>query len=583
MRYLLCAVNAKYIHMNPAVHSLKAYADRYYSGQEEPEILIHEATINQHADEILMQIYRMKADVIAFSCYIWNFSLVLDLVRDLRKVLPDTGIWLGGPEVSYDGARLLKAHPEVDLVMQGEGEDTFLELVEASGKRSFAGSLPEAGICFRGDEGEIIDRGMAPPADLDRIPFLYEHPEKFKNKILYYETSRGCPFACSYCLSSVGDRLRFRSLSLVRRELAVFLKAGVPQVKFVDRTFNCNKNHAMEIWRFLSEQDNGVTNFHFEIAADLLDDEMTDFLKSLRPGLVQLEIGVQSTNPETVKAIRRQMNLDRVFARVDQIREAGNIHQHLDLIAGLPYESYDRFAVSFNDLYRHRPDQLQLGFLKVLKGTLMAETAAGYGILYKNRAPYEVLKTDWLSYDDIIALKEVEEMTELYYNSGQFTATLAYAVPFFPSPFLFFEELASFYAGAVGEQTRRNRLDRYRLLRDFLLSDRESAERRPEKEITDQCLIYDLYLRENLKTRPEWAADLSPFRNQIRDLRKGLGESGAGRSRYHIEVFDYDFDDFLKTGRLCTGRYYCLFDYDRRSPLTRAARTKFFKRNDLQG
>ena len=452
MYNLLAAVNAKYIHSNPGIYSLKAYAERTRgdlfpegAGLPSVHVEIGEYTINNQMEQILEDIYRRKPDMVGFSCYIWNIVPCLELVRDLHKVLPDTDIWLGGPEVSFDAPELLLREPEVLGIMKGEGEETFAALLNCYEKLGMSvrksvgmsgcrdqekkeeefweslSSLPAA--AYRGKDGTIQDHPVRPVMDMSRIPFLYSRLEGFENRIIYYESSRGCPFSCSYCLSSVDKSVRFRDLELVKRELDYFLENRVPQVKFVDRTFNCRKSHALEIWRHIKEHDNGVTNFHFEIAADLLDEEELELIGIMRPGLIQLEIGVQSTNPRTIREIHRVMDLERLKKVVARINAGHNVHQHLDLIAGLPWEDYSSFHRSFNEVYAMEPEQLQLGFLKVLKGSFMYEQAENYGLVYRDKPPYEVLSTKWLSYDDVLKLKGIENMVEVYYNSGQFTRT----------------------------------------------------------------------------------------------------------------------------------------------------------------
>ena len=439
MNIILTAINAKYIHSNLAVYSLKAFVPRY-----EEEISIREYTINQPLDDILMDLYEAGPDVVCFSCYLWNIQYVEQIITELPKILPDTGIWLGGPEVSYNATEMLGRYPMVSGIMCGEGEETFLELTEY-----FHGEGKELrgikGIVFRDRDGAIIQNESRPVMDLSSIPFVYEKLDGFRNRIIYYESSRGCPFSCSYCLSSIDKCLRFRDIGLVKRELQFFIDHEVPQVKFVDRTFNCRHDHAMAVWVYIREHDRGKTNFHFEIAADLLNEEELRLINSMRPGLIQLEIGVQSVNPRTIREICRRMDLDKVRSNTARIREAGNVHQHLDLIAGLPHENIESFERSFNEVYGMRPEQLQLGFLKVLKGSLMHEKAEEYGILYQDRAPYEVLSTRWLSYGEIIRLKKVEEMVEVYYNSAQFANTLRRLEGHFPSAFAMYEALGAYY------------------------------------------------------------------------------------------------------------------------------------------
>ena len=651
MRFLLCGINAKYIHSNLAIFSLKAYADR----KKIPgaEIILKEYTINNYVEDILQDLYEAKADIIIFSCYIWNISFVRELAAELKKVSPEVKIWAGGPEVSYAANKFLMENPAFDLIMQGEGEEVFSELIcltveekcrikdvykQSESKKVLSGIVEKRyfierkqavkeekdiedkhfagednvyptnyidmsklqklqGIAVRdflgeaalgnaesniGNKTKIINTGFATLMDMDTIPFVYEDFHLFEHKILYYETSRGCPFCCSYCLSSVDKTVRFRSLPIVKKELDAFLEAKVPQVKFVDRTFNCNRQRAIDIWSYLVEHDNGITNFHFEISSDLLGEEELELFAKMRPGLIQLEIGVQSTNGETVDAIHRHMDLDKLFHYVDRVHELGNIHQHLDLIAGLPYENYERFGVSFDDLYAHKPDQLQLGFLKVLKGTMMEEEVKKYSILYRNQPPYEVLGTKWLSYDEIILLKGVEELVELYYNSGQYTLTLKYAVPFFESPFRFYEMFSAWYRGKGYHKLNHNRLEKYNILREFL---REHIDEN-EWDTLDEIMLYDMYLRENVKGRPAWAKDTAQYKKEWKalyreqgeklfpeDVQAGIYDSKRAANQSHIEVFEINIKKFEQSGQVEKKQVFCLFDYSRRNPLNRAART----------
>ena len=651
MRFLLCGINAKYIHSNLAIFSLKAYADR----KKIPgaEIILKEYTINNYVEDILQDLYEEKADVVIFSCYIWNISFVRELAAELKKVSPDVKIWAGGPEVSYAANKFLMENPTFDLIMQGEGEEVFSELIrltveekcrikdvykQSESKKVLSGIVEKRYSIERkqavkeekdiedkhfagednvyptnyidmsklqklqgiavwdfsgeaalgnaesniGNKTKIINTGFATLMNMDTIPFVYEDFHLFEHKILYYETSRGCPFCCSYCLSSVDKTVRFRSLPIVKKELDAFLEAKVPQVKFVDRTFNCNRQRAIDIWSYLVEHDNGITNFHFEISSDLLGEEELELFAKMRPGLIQLEIGVQSTNGETVDAIHRHMDLDKLFHYVDSVHELGNIHQHLDLIAGLPYENYERFGCSFDDLYAHEPDQLQLGFLKVLKGTMMEEEVKKYSILYRNQPPYEVLGTKWLSYDEIILLKGVEELVELYYNSGQYTLTLKYAVPFFESPFRFYEMFSAWYQGKGYHKLNHNRLEKYNILREFL---REHIDEN-EWDTLDEIMLYDMYLRENVKGRPAWAKDTAQYKKEWKalyreqgeklfpeDVQAGIYDSKRAANQSHIEVFEINIKKFEQSGQVEKKQVFCLFDYSRRNPLNRAART----------
>ncbi len=548
-KILLVAVNAKYIHSNLAVYSLRAAA-RAYADQIE----IAEYTINQQPDQVLGDIYRRQPDVVAFSCYIWNGEMIGELLQELSKVLPQAELWVGGPEVSYDAPEFLKRYPKVRGVMRAEGERSFPEL--ASYYIEETDSLDQiSGITYRDETGEMRENPWAEPVNMDEIPFVYEDLNDFNHKIIYYESSRGCPFRCSYCLSSIDKRVRFRSLPLVKKELQIFLDAQVPQVKFVDRTFNCNPKRTVELLQWILEHDNGITNFHFEIAADITTEEELAIMEKMRPGLIQLEIGVQSTNPLTVEAIHRTMDLTKLKNVVDRVKSFGNIHQHLDLIAGLPYEDVDSFQKSFDDVYAMKPDQLQLGFLKVLKGSGMRDDALGYGISWHERAPYEVLTTDWLSYGDVLLLKGVEDMVEVYYNSRQFDRTIEKIMEQYASPFLFFKELADFYDREGLAGIGHARIARYEILRRFL-----SEEKGWDLKSYDQCMVLDLYARENLKSRPAFAPDLSPYKEQLKAMTREYGR------QVHVEVLEQE-----------QGSVYLMFDYRTRDPLTGDARMQILE------
>ena len=542
MKILLAACNAKYIHSNLAVYDLQAYASDYAD-----HIVLKEYTINQQKDDIMRDIYLEHPDVVCVSCYIWNISFVKELMADLIKILPGADFWAGGPEVSYDAEKFLTENSEFKGVMVGEGEETFKELAGYYVEKNPQNLKDMTGICYK-DGDRIIHNGWRQIMDLSSIPFIYKDLSEFKNRIIYYESSRGCPFSCSYCLSSIDKKLRFRDTETVKKELQFFIDNKVPQVKFVDRTFNCKHDHAMAIWKYINEHDNGVTNFHFEISADLLREEELQEMSTMRPGLIQLEIGVQSTNPDTIKAIHRTMDFEKLKGIVDRIHSFGNIHQHLDLIAGLPYEDYDSFRHSFNDVYALKPQQLQLGFLKVLKGSNMMEMCREYDIVYKTQEPYEVLSTKWLDYDHVLKLKTVENMVEVYYNSGQFQNTLEYLENFFQDAFSIYERLGSFYMEKGYGDVSHTRMRRYEILLEFL----EDVPEISMDQVKDQ-MVYDLYLRENLKSRPGFARDQKPFERQVWDFRKR--EKVAKNA--HVEVF--------ADGTVL------LFNYADRDPLTNNA------------
>lgn len=563
MKILLTAINAKYIHSNLAVYSLKNYVEGF--GQN---VDLVEYTINQNLDDILADLFLKHPDILCFSCYLWNISYVKQLIVEVKKVLPKVRIWLGGPEVSYSAIKVIQEYTQVDGIICGEGEQTFLEVVEYyRGKRD---SLQEInGIVYREgktseNDGRIVENPFRSVMDLSAVPFVYNHMDRFAHKIIYYESSRGCPFSCSYCLSSVDKRLRFRNLDLVKEELQALIDAQVPQVKFVDRTFNCKHEHALEIWKYLSEHDKGITNFHFEVAADLLNEEELSLIEKMRPGLIQLEIGVQSTNPKTIKEIHRAMKFDVVKRNVERIHKKGNIHQHLDLIAGLPYEDYESFRNSFNDVYALKPEQLQLGFLKVLKGSYMYENAQRYELVYQERPPFEVLSTKWLSYADIIRLKGIEEMVEVYYNSRQFEHTLEKLEHAFEDSFSMFEALSRYYEKRGLSSLNHSRIARYEILLQFI-------EEKEEKdfEAYRRLLTFDLYLRENVKNRPEFSGEETVSKEEAAAFYDSESET-----HHYLRGYErYDKRQIRKMTHLekVNGNMY-LFDYKNRSPLTNQAK-----------
>ncbi len=610
MQFLLTAVNAKYIHSNPAIYSLRAYAGEEFR----PFVGLAEYTINQRMEEILADLYQRKPDVIGFSCYIWNISLIRELLKEIPKVLPGTDLWLGGPEVSFEAEKLLKEFPELRGIMVGEGEETFKELLAFYVNRESRHLMGEAMPELKKIPGLVLQSGATPArelTDMDKLPFLYLSGEctgssggdlsapgelaEFENRIIYYETSRGCPFRCGYCLSSIDKKVRFRSLETVKRELQFFLDQKVPQVKLIDRTFNCSHDHAMEIWRYIRDHDNGVTNFHFEIAGDIMSQEQIRLLQSMRPGLVQLEIGVQTTNGAVLKEIDRAKmyrterdgaldetqelpaSVQRIKEVVQALHESRNIHIHLDLIAGLPLEDYGSFRNSFNQVYAMKPHQLQLGFLKVLKGTAIWERAGSYGIAYQEKPPYEVLYTRWISYEELLKLKQVEEMVELYYNSGQFTRTLSLLEEEFPSPFALFQALAEFYErkGYFVRTPARSR--RYQVLLEFAKETNDAQE-----ELWRELLTFDFYLREKAKSRPSFGRDLSLYREEIWEiyqreekeprLLKDYSHFHARQTMNmtHMDIFFYPVWESgkatVKQRRIEPG--FVLFDYGTRDPLS---------------
>lgn len=601
MKIVLAAVNAKYIHSNLAVYTLSAYAKA-----KGAQVEIAEYTINQQKDEILKSLFRKRPDVLCISCYIWNISYVEALVTEISKILPRTELWLGGPEVSFRAVQMLEKHPCLRGIMKGEGEKTFAELAlsyqetESGEKISENGmpindsDVPEnrkffekmtgmPGITWRDADGAIHENPWREVMDLSEVPFPYENLEDFSNRIIYYESSRGCPFSCSYCLSSIDKRLRFRSMELVKKELQFFLDHEVPQVKFVDRTFNCRKDHAMEIWKYLAEHDNQKTNFHFEIAADLITPEELELFRRMRPGLIQLEIGVQSTNLDTIREIHRKMDFEKVSFVVREIQKGRNIHQHLDLIAGLPFEDFSSFLRSFDEVYRMGPDQLQLGFLKVLKGSFLAENQEQYGLKCRRTPPYEVMSTKWLSYGEVLRLKAMEEMLEVYGNSGQFRAALRLLEREAGRPSELFLKLADYYEreGLFGRNIAR--LERYEIFYRFLEEFLEEDVKREEKlSAFRDRLVFDLYLRENAKSRPSFALDQTPAKKRIREFF--IGEEQ--KPRWLLGYEGYDSRQIAKMAHLeaMEDGTFLLFDYRNRDPKDHNGRARrlIFKEQDSE-
>lgn len=581
MKVLLAAINAKYIHSNLGIYSLKTYGEKMlkeWGLAEQAEISLAEYTINHQMEQILQDIYKRKPDVIGFSCYIWNISYVKMILADIKKVLPDVKIWAGGPEVSYHGEAFLKEEPAVDLVMMGEGEITFAHFLKALLEGEDLKQVP--GLMVRNADGTFTDTGFRQVMDMSQIPFPYAFMDmkELEHRIIYYESSRGCPFSCAYCLSSIDKKLRFRSLDLVLPELEWFLQAKVPQVKFVDRTFNCKKSHAMAIWQYIRDHDNGVTNFHFEIAADLLDKDELDLLSTMRPGLVQLEIGVQSTNEKTLETIRRKTDIEEIRQITATINSWHNIHQHLDLIAGLPWEDLESFKKSFNDVYEMEPEQLQLGFLKVLKGSYMEELIPDCDLLYSAAPPYEVLCTKWLSYGDVLELKDIEEMTEVHYNSRQFTCTLKELEKEFDTPYEMFSFMAGYYNKNHLFGISHSRIARYEILWK-IIQERlekngkcetqamaENVNISEKLELYRDLLMTDLYLRENVKSRPTFARDLSSSKDFVREFFQKEEKTPEHLSGYE----GYDSRQMAKMAHLEPLRdgTYLLFDYKKRDPLS---------------
>lgn len=528
IKTLLVGINAKYIHTSLAVRSIEMYCK-----ENNTNVNIKEFTINNDEDKIINEIYEEKPDFLGFSCYIWNINIILEIISTIKKLLPNVKIFVGGPEVSYEYDYIFEKG--IDIVCIGEGEKTVKELIDKFNEKKCIDKSFENvnGIAFKLENDIIVtkDRDLL---QLDEIPFVYKNGlEGTEHKILYYEASRGCPYSCQYCLSSLEKGLRFLSEKRVKEDLDFFLKNNVKQVKFVDRTFNCNKKFALLIWNYLIDNDNGITNFHFEISADIVDDDMLNVLKNARVGLFQFEIGVQSTNDATLDEIKRKTNLQKLFDKVDKIKNLKNIHQHLDLIAGLPFEDYDIFKKSFNDVFNVYPEQFQLGFLKLLKGSGLRINAEKYGIVYKDKAPYEVLYTNLIDYDKMNMLKNIEEMIETYYNSGKAINTIKYGIKFFNSPFDFFEQLATYWVKNNYNNISHSKMKLYEVIYDFFKNIKDI-----DNNVLNEIVKFDILLNDNIKSLPVWVN--TKYDNNFRDKERKFYNNKENIQKYipHLEKYD---------------------------------------------
>lgn len=482
-KVVLCAINARYIHSNLAVRYLKKYCESQIKG-----IDISEFSINDSIYSILKDLYSLDADIYGFSCYIWNIGMVLKLCSSLKKAKPEAVIILGGPEVSYDPAAILAENASADYIVIGEGEETLLELLGCitDGGRSLS---EVKGIAYRKGTDIVVTPQRPLIPGLDLLPFPYDSFEGLKNKVVYYETSRGCPFNCQYCLSSTISGVRYLSMDRLQKDIRRFAEAGIKQVKLVDRTFNCDVNRSIEIMQYIIKL-NPQTNFHFEIAADLINERFLETVEIAPDGMFQFEIGVQSTNPMTLHEIKRAMDFGKVRSNVARLVSFRNAHIHLDLIAGLPYEDMNSFEKSFNDVYELKPDMLQLGFLKLLKGSGIRERRIEYGIEHHDFPPYEVIKTHWLSYKELLMLKDIEHVLEQYYNSGRFRHTLDFLLQSAgEKPFAFFRSFSEYWNinGHFGSPKSINEL--------YTILQRYASAQYADKLGSEHLLILNEYLK----------------------------------------------------------------------------------------
>lgn len=462
MKIVLTTLNSKFIHSSLSIRYLKAYVEDII------DVELKEFTINQDLNYIASQLFKTNADLIGFSVYIWNLTETLRICEILKTVKPEIKILLGGPEVSFDSKEILEKYPFIDYIIYGEGEESFREFLIKFLERS-EDFRDLKGLSFRKDNLIITNSPRPLIRDLNLIPSPYKNiGDDFKNKIVYFESSRGCPFNCKFCLSSTIKGVRYFNIDRVKEELDNLIKAKVKQVKFVDRTFNANKKYAMEIMNFIMDRNPEGINFHFEVTAHLLDDEMLDFLANVKEGLFQFEIGVQSTNLKTIEAIGRTTDFPKLKKVAKRIKSFKNIHQHLDLIAGLPYEDYKTFKKSFNDVYDIKPEKIQLGFLKLLKGSALRIDEEKYGFKYIDLPPYEILENDYIKYEELIKLKSIEELVEKYYNEGYFENSLEYIITnFYEGPFDFYEDLSQYWEENNYYELSISRTRLYEILMDF--------------------------------------------------------------------------------------------------------------------
>ncbi|WP_073153012.1 B12-binding domain-containing radical SAM protein [Paramaledivibacter caminithermalis] len=543
MKTLLTTLNSKFIHSSLALRYLWQYNKKQFEG-----ISIEEYTINNDLDYILSEIYTKDYDLVCFSCYIWNFEETLEIAKNLRKVNKEVKILLGGPEVSYDPKAVLEECDYIDYIIFGEGELTLNELLNLL-INNRGNIFNIRGLAFREKNKIYMNEERCLIEDLDIIPFPYENLKELENRIIYYESSRGCPFNCQYCLSSTFRGVRYFSMNRIKRDLKKFIDADVKQVKFVDRTFNADKEHCLEIMKYLQKIDNGRINFHFEITAYLLDEEILDFLRSVRKGLFQFEVGVQSTYEKTLREIKRNMDFKRIKYVINELVSFNNIHLHLDLIAGLPYEDYGTFLKSFDDVYSLKPNKIQLGFLKLLKGSGIRMNHYKYGYIYKDEQPYEVMCNDYITYDEILKLKYIEEMTDEYYNSHNFDFSVDYIIKkFYKNPSSFFEDLSVFWRNMGYHHVSHGRNQLFKILIEFFKQNNFDNE-----DVFMEILKFD-YLRNKNANLPEFfnSIEIDDFKNRCHKflqneeniekylpMYKGMTAKKIIK-KVHFETFKYD-------------------------------------------
>ncbi|MCR8843911.1 DUF4080 domain-containing protein [Paenibacillus sp. SC116] len=510
MKVVLATLNAKYIHTSLALRCLKAHC--------EPEFPIElaEFTIKDPVMNIVSDLYQRKPDVIGFSCYIWNIEETIKVISMLRKVLPEVKVVLGGPEVSYDTTYWMERLPDVDFIIVGEGEETLLHLLrEMSTDRKYHFVF---GVAYRNKAGEILVNPPRPKLDLNQIPSPYRFAEDLPDlgrRVVYFETSRGCPFSCQFCLSSIEVGVRYFDMERTKSDLLYLINNGAKLIKFVDRTFNIKRDYAMEIFQFLIDNHNGCV-FQFEITADIMRPEVLDFLaEHAPPGIFRFEIGVQSTNDPTNELVKRRQNFAKLTRTVTKVKNSGKIDQHLDLIAGLPLEDYEIFRTTFNDVFALRPEEIQLGFLKLLRGTGLRIDAAKYGYVYMDHAPYEMLSNDMLPFDDVVRLKRLEDVLEKYWNSHRLDTTMEHLMEReFGSPFDFFQAFGDYWEGQGWQKIGHQLEDLFVRLSSFL----EGRELK-HPEVAQGLMRLDYFMNHKYKPRKIWWQDVIDKDEAARILR----------------------------------------------------------------
>ena len=580
MKILLSTLNAKFIHSSLALRYLRSYAQSSFPSIDLVEYTINDVTLNVVAD-----IYKRQPDVVAFSCYIWNIRETLDVIRNLKKICPNLPVILGGPEVTYDADEWMKKHPEIDVIAIGEGEQTFLELLQVYQEALQTNEPPRlrdvAGIAYRDGEYVRFSMPRAQIEEMDSIPSPYaDHLDELNNRVVYFEASRGCPFKCQYCLSSIEDGVRYFSLERVKEELQRLINHGVKTIKFVDRTFNINKKYALEIFQFLIDNHNG-TVFQFEITADILRADVLDFLtENAPPGVFRFEIGVQSTNDETNRLVQRIQRFDRLSRTVTQIKESKKIDQHLDLIAGLPEEDYQSFRKTFNDVFALRPEELQLGFLKMLRGTGVRARAANHGYVFMDEAPYEILGNNVLSFADMQKIKRVEDVLEKYWNAHRMDHTLEWILANqFESPFDFFQSFGDYWENQNWSRIGHQLEDLFTRLQSFL-----QVQQLEGLDHVVSLMKFDFLSNQKHRPRKLWWEDVmekeemqetfSTVYGQRDRLREDFAEHASVEKDYFKHTLatkvSFDIEAWLKTGEVIEGDFTLVVYYPYKDELQNA-------------